>query len=195
MCHNAGRKPATENTNMNAKRKTSTKAREAKASHMAAATEQVRKALGLETLEDRKRDALDFHDLSVASIREAIRIAFEAGHAAASGKPVPTTPTDPSEILDTLEITKREGRATGGNWVKGNIAGHAFEALVFPEHATDAAFELDDSRISKLWLQEHFTHREVACFDRGWDRKPTTDAAMAIVGLLAAGLSEHIFGR
>jgi|GEM_PF-2088854 len=179
---------------MNAK-KTTTKTTNAKARHMATAAEQVRKALGLETLEDRKRDALDFHSISVASIREAIRIAFEAGYAAASGKPIPTTPTDPSEMLDTLEITKKTGRPTGGTWVKGNIAGHTFEALVFPEHATDGAFELDDSRISKLWLQEHFTHAEVACFDRGWDRKPTTDAARTIVGLLAAGIAEHIFGK
>lgn len=179
---------------MNAK-KTSTKTTNAKARHMATAAEQVRKALGLETLKDRKRDALDFHSISVASIREAIQIAFDAGHAAASGKPAPAAPTDPSEMLDTLEITKKTGRPTGGTWVKGNIAGHAFEALVFPEHATDAAYELDDSRISKLWLQEHFTHTEVACFDRGWDRKPTTDAARTIVGLLAAGLAEHIFGK
>ena len=178
---------------MNAKKNTKTTTNKAKALHMA--TEAVRNRLGLETLKDRKRDALDFHDISVASIRDAIALAFEAGFAAASGKPIPTPPTDPSEMLDTLEITKKTGRPTGGTWVKGNIAGHAFEALVFPEHATDAAYELDDSRISKLWLQEHFTHTEVACFDRGWDRKPTTDAAKAIVGLLAAGLAEHIFGK
>jgi len=179
------------------KKKTDTNARDAKASHMAAATEAIRNRLGLETLEDRKRDALDFHDISVASIRDAIALAFEAGFAAGSGAPAPFKfdPADPGEMLDTLEITKKSGRPTGGTWVKGNIAGHAFEALVFPEHATDPAFELDDSRISKMWLQEHFTHREVACFDRGWDRQPTTDAAKTIVGLLAAGLAEHIFGK
>jgi len=179
---------------MNAK-KTSTKTTNAKARHMATAAEQVRKALGLETLKDRKRDALDFHSISVASIREVIQIAFDAGFAAATDATKPVQPTDPGEMLDTLEFIKKTGRPTGGTWVKGNIAGHAFEALVFPEHATDAAYELDDSRISKLWLQEHFTHTEVACFDRGWDRKPTTDAARTIVGLLAAGLAEHIFGK
>lgn len=182
---------------MNAKKNTKTTTNKAKALHMAAATEAVRNRLGLETLEDRKRDALDFHDISVASIRDAIALAFEAGFAAGCGAPAPFKfdPADPGEMLDTLEITKKTGRPTGGTWVKGNIAGHAFEALVFPEHATDAAYELDDSRISKLWLQEHFTHTEVACFDRGWDRMPTTDAAKAIVGLLAAGLAEHIFGK
>ena len=38
--------------------------------------------LGLETLEARNRDSLDFHDLSVWSIKEALEAAFEAGLAA-----------------------------------------------------------------------------------------------------------------
>ena len=46
---------------------------------MAEAAEAIRRRLGLETLADRKRDALDFHDIHVAAIRDAIRIAFEAG--------------------------------------------------------------------------------------------------------------------
>ncbi|NUQ51357.1 MAG: hypothetical protein HUU19_01515 [Phycisphaerales bacterium] len=182
---------------MNAKKTNTTTTNKTKARHMAAATEAVRNRLGLETLEDRKRDALDFHDISVGSIRDIIALAFEAGFAAGSGAPAPFKydPADPGAMLDTLEITKKTGRPTGGTWVKGNIAGHAFEALVFPEHATDEAFEMGDSRISKFWLQEHFTHTEVACFDRGWDRKPTTDAARAITDLLTAGLAETVFGK
>ena len=35
--------------------------------------------LGLETLKARKRDALDFHELSVWQIRDALAAAFEAG--------------------------------------------------------------------------------------------------------------------
>jgi len=168
-----------------------------KARHLAAATEAVRARLGLETLHDRNRDALDFHGLAVASIRDIIALAFEAGFAAGRGAPAPMDPADladPVAILGTLEITKKTGRPTGGTWVKGTIAGHAFEALVFPEHAESAAFELGQSRISKLWVQERVTHAEVACFDRGWDREPTTDAARAIVDLLAAGLAETVFG-
>lgn len=41
-----------------------------------------RKHLGIETLEERKRDGLDFHDLSVASIRSALEAAYEAGRRA-----------------------------------------------------------------------------------------------------------------
>jgi hypothetical protein len=47
---------------------------------LAEAVEQIRKALGLETLEARGRDALDFHDLAVWTIRDAIQIAFNAGY-------------------------------------------------------------------------------------------------------------------
>ncbi len=50
-----------------------------RARRMAAAAEAIRQRLGLETLEDRKRDALDFHDISVAAIRDVIEIAFTAG--------------------------------------------------------------------------------------------------------------------
>ncbi|MGE4160021.1 MAG: hypothetical protein AB7F75_13095 [Planctomycetota bacterium] len=35
--------------------------------------------LGLETLEDRNRDCLDFHDLGVSTIRQALEAAYEAG--------------------------------------------------------------------------------------------------------------------
>ena len=35
--------------------------------------------LGVETLETRNRDALDFHDLSVAALRDALLAAYQAG--------------------------------------------------------------------------------------------------------------------
>ena len=38
--------------------------------------------LGVETLEVRGRDSLDFHDLSVTSIRRALEEAYEAGRRA-----------------------------------------------------------------------------------------------------------------
>jgi len=37
------------------------------------------KKLGIETLEPRNSDRLDFHDLGVGSIREALETAFKAG--------------------------------------------------------------------------------------------------------------------
>lgn len=42
--------------------------------------EQIAKqSLGLETLETRNSDRLDFHDLNVASIRAALLAAYQAG--------------------------------------------------------------------------------------------------------------------
>lgn len=45
------------------------------------------KHLGLETLEDRCSDGLDFHDLAVWSIRSALDAAFEAGRVSTTDKP------------------------------------------------------------------------------------------------------------
>jgi len=40
------------------------------------------------------------------------------------------------DLGDDLRITKTTRRAAGaGTWVCGTIAGHRFDALVFPEHA------------------------------------------------------------
>ncbi len=38
-----------------------------------------KKKLGINTLEIRNSDSLDFHDLGVASIRDALETAFKAG--------------------------------------------------------------------------------------------------------------------
>lgn len=39
-------------------------------------------------------------------------------------------------------------------------------------------------RISKLWISQD--GKEVACYDRGWDRKPATKEAVELVDKLAA---------
>jgi hypothetical protein len=111
--------------------------------------------------------------------------------------PKRTTPNhDASEILDTLDIARIKPRKScGGSWVIGKIAGHRFEALVFPEHAESSDFELADSRISKLWMRNMDTGATAAEFDRGWVTQPTSPAAAAIVHVLAAGLAEHVYGN
>jgi len=98
------------------------------------------------------------------------------------------------EIGDDLQITKTTRRAAGaGTWVRGRMIGHRFDALVFGQHAESTEFELGDSRISKIWVQHLADKTTVANFDRGWDVRPTTDEATAIVDFLAAGLADHIF--
>jgi hypothetical protein len=42
-------------------------------------TEIAKKHLSLETLETRKSDSLDFHDVAVWSLKEALQEAYEAG--------------------------------------------------------------------------------------------------------------------
>ena len=99
-------------------------------------------------------------------------------------------------IGDDLVITKQTPRAgVPGIWVIGTIAWHKFEALVFAENAECEGYELEDSRISKLWLQRLADEECVVNFDRGWDIRPTTKTAQAIVGFLAAGLAEHTYGQ
>ncbi len=106
------------------------------------------------------------------------------------------TKADAIGIGNDLIIARKTRRlSAGGSWVKGTLAGHRFDALVFAEHAECPDYELDDSRISKLWLQSLTDHRVVANFDRGWDIRPTTKTAQAIVDFLAAGLAEHVYGN
>ena len=100
------------------------------------------------------------------------------------------------DIGDDLVITKTTRRTSApGTWVKGTLNGHRFDALVFAEHAECPDYELGDSRISKLWIQSLADHRVVANFDRGWDIRPATTIAQAIVDFLAAGLAEHTYGN
>ncbi len=103
---------------------------------------------------------------------------------------------DASELLETLTITKVQRRTSaGGAWVQGTISEHRFDALIFPEHAEQPDYELDDSRISKLWVQRISDRATVANFDRGWDVRPTTPVAKQIVDLLAAGLAETVYAE
>jgi len=46
-----------------------------------------REILNLETLETRRMDSLDFHELAVWEIREALEAAYNAGRQAANAKP------------------------------------------------------------------------------------------------------------
>ena len=109
-----------------------------------------------------------------------------------------TATNDPFEfdLGDDLQITKTSRRASGGGtWVCGTIAGHRFDALVFPEHAENPEWEIGDSRISKLWIQRLADKQTVFNWDRGMDQPATTDLAQAIVDFLSAGLADHIYAE
>src|SRR5688500_5926022 len=75
---------------------------------------------------------------------------------------------DDLDLGHDLEITSSTPRRSAkGTWVCGTIAGHEFEALVFPEHAANAYYEIGDSRISKLWLRRQADKQTVYEWDRG----------------------------
>ncbi len=98
------------------------------------------------------------------------------------------------DIGDDLTITRTTRQAAGaGTWVFGRVAGHRFEGLVFPEHAEYPAYEIGDSRISKLWVQRLADRQTVFNWDRGADVTAVDEAAQAVVDFLAAGLAEHVY--
>ncbi len=103
-------------------------------------------------------------------------------------------PTPDLDFGDDLTFRTRP-RPAGGTWVIGLVAGHRFEALVFPEHAENPDYELGESRISKLWLQRVSDSRVVFSWDRGADVAAEDAAAQAVVDFLATGLAEHVFGE
>jgi hypothetical protein len=54
-----------------------------------------REHLSIETLEERNLDRLDFHEVSVWAVKEALEAAYEAGRNAPPAKTKPTRRTRP----------------------------------------------------------------------------------------------------
>ena len=93
-----------------------------------------------------------------------------------------------------LTFTRQPGRpGVGGTWVIGLVAGHRFQALVFPEHADDPTYELGASRISKLWVQRLADRAVVFNFDRGMDLPAQDAQVQTVVAYLAANLATRVF--
>jgi len=83
----------------------------------------------------------------------------------------------------------------GSCWVTGAIRGHRFWAKVYPHHAIYPSFEIGQSRISKLSVRRLSDGEEVAAFDRGWDRRPTTSTAVKMVNVLVRDLADTVFRK
>ena len=98
------------------------------------------------------------------------------------------------KIGEDLVIARTNPR-TGvpGIWVNGILNAHRFSALVFSEHAEYPDYELETSRISKLWLKKIDGGETMANFDRGWDIRPRTKYAGKIVDFLAANLADLVY--
>jgi hypothetical protein len=97
--------------------------------------------------------------------------------------------------VDITKATRRRGPAGDRTWVSGTIAGHRFEALVFPDHASNRDYEIEDSRITKLLLQQQADQKTVYHWDRGLVVAAQNPAAQRIVAFLCDGLAAHVYGR
>jgi hypothetical protein len=97
-----------------------------------------------------------------------------------------------------LAITKISNRtpAAGGSWVQGKINDdYRFDALVFADHAERESFELNQSKISKLWIQRLADHKVMFNFDRGLDVPAASTEVQVVVDFLCEGLSDLVFGQ
>ena len=106
------------------------------------------------------------------------------------------TNPDDLDLGDDLEITKVTRRASGGGtWVCGTLHGHRFDALVFPEHADNPDWEIEQSRISKLFVQRLADKRTVFNWDRGADVPAADEIAAMIVDFLVAGIADYFYAE
>jgi hypothetical protein len=104
------------------------------------------------------------------------------------------THADDLDVGHDLQITQITRRAAGaGTWVWGTLSGHRFEALVFPDHAANPAWEIGESRISKLWIQRLADKREVYSWDRGADVPAADSLVECIVDFLVGGLADFVY--
>lgn len=67
-----------------------------------------------------------------------------------------------------------------GNWIRGRVEGLPFEAKVFERPSEYGIPEWDyTGKISKLWIGSR-NFGTVACYDRGWDKLPSTDREIEV---------------
>ncbi len=100
------------------------------------------------------------------------------------------------DLGDDLVIKKQTRReSAGGTWVVGTLHGNKFDALVFPEHAECAEYEIGDSKISKLWIQRMSDRKNTFNWDRGADIPVADATTQAIVDFLCAGLAEYTYAK
>lgn len=73
---------------------------------------------------------------------------------------------------ETLELQPITATRREGNWVTGTIHGIRYTAKVFEE---GSQFGINGGNISSLWIDG------VLNYDRGWDKRPTTDEGKAML--------------
>jgi hypothetical protein len=97
------------------------------------------------------------------------------------------------DVGSDLHITRISHRAFGGIWVDGTLNACKFSALVFPEHALNRAWEISDSRISKLSIQRLSDNTLLYGWDRGLDQSAASPHVQEMVEFLAVGLADFVY--
>ena len=80
-----------------------------------------KKHLWIDTLAERKRDALDFHEVGVVAVRKALQAAYDAGRADATAATAANAPADVA--------TDAAGHAAAGTDVAGSDTDALFALL------------------------------------------------------------------
>ncbi|MBA3935850.1 MAG: hypothetical protein H0X38_00135 [Planctomycetes bacterium] len=145
--------------------------------------------LGLETMESRNQDRLDFQEHSCLSIRDALRAAFDAGRKS-TRRPARTA----TAIVGDLVLTSAKPTDGTPGWATGRVGAFRFCAKVYAGHALVPSYEIGRSRISKLELRRLDTDAVAYAWDRGLDIPAADTAAQAAVDSLAKHLAEHLYG-
>jgi hypothetical protein len=98
------------------------------------------------------------------------------------------------DVGDDLRITHVSRRPSDrGTWISGTLRDCKFSALVFPEHALNRAWEIGDSRISKLSIQRRSDDTLLYCWDRGLDQPAAEPWVQEVVEFLAEGLADFVY--
>ena len=134
--------------------------------------------LFLETLETRNSDSLDFHKLSVWSIKEALETSYRAGMAAAETQ---NTPEEPEPMDERLKYSAMPME----NWSEGTVGGFSFQIKHFDD---GSYYGIDYGRISKLEIRDANNNIRVN-YDRGWDILPAKHDT-ALIDAYAAIIAE-----
>jgi hypothetical protein len=80
-------------------------------------------------------------------------------------------------------------------WVRGTLDGYSFNALLYVAGTTNPAWQIGDSRISKLAVLRIADNEPVFNWDRGLEFEPADERAQRVVDWLVRYLAGRVFGE
>ena len=102
---------------------------------------------------------------------------------------------EPDIDIEIKSISRRA--SAGGSWVRGILNDgqqpYHFSVLLFPQHAQVKSWELNNSKISKLFIKRKADGQVVFNWDRGADVDAADETTKALVSFLCSGLADLIY--